>query len=58
MNRKFRSCFITGVTGSAGSYLVEYIIKKDKKTTPKDLILDLKLSICFVDIVSEAKIQN
>jgi len=31
MNRKFRSCFITGVTGSAGSYLAEYIIKKDKK---------------------------
>ena len=31
MNRKFKSCLITGATGSAGSYLVEYILKKDKK---------------------------
>ncbi len=31
MNRKFKSCLITGATGSAGSYLAEYILKKDKK---------------------------
>ena len=31
MNRKFKSCLITGIAGSAGSYLAEYILKKDKK---------------------------
>ena len=33
-------------------------IKKDKKTTPKDLKLDFKLRISLVDMVNEAKIQN
>ena len=33
-------------------------IKKDKKTTPKDLKLDFKFRICLVDIIKEAKIQN
>ena len=32
MIRKFKRCLITGVTGSGGSYLAEYIIKKSKKT--------------------------
>ena len=31
MNRKFKKCLITGITGSGGSYLAEYILKKDKK---------------------------
>ena len=31
MNRKFKKCFITGITGSGGSYLCETILKKDKK---------------------------
>jgi len=30
MNRNFRRCLITGVTGSGGSYLAEHILKKDK----------------------------
>ena len=30
-NRKFKRCFITGITGSAGSFLAEYILKKDPK---------------------------
>ena len=30
MNRKFKKCLITGITGSGGSYLAEYIIKKNK----------------------------
>ena len=30
MNRKFKKCFITGITGSGGSYLCETILKKDK----------------------------
>ena len=31
MNRNFKKCLITGSTGSGGSYLVEHILKKDKK---------------------------
>ena len=34
------------------------IIKKDKKTIPKDLIFDLSPRICFVDMINAAKIQN
>ena len=30
MNRKFKKCLITGITGSGGSYLAEHIIKKNK----------------------------
>ena len=30
MSRKFKKCFITGITGSGGSYLCETILKKDK----------------------------
>jgi GDP-mannose 4,6-dehydratase len=31
MNRSFKNCLITGVTGSGGSYLAEHVLKKDKK---------------------------
>ena len=31
MNRKFKTCLITGITGSGGSYLTEHIIKKNIK---------------------------
>ena len=34
------------------------IIKKDKKITPKDLKLDFKFKICFVEMIKEANIQN
>jgi len=34
------------------------IIKKDKKTIPKDLMLDFRFNICFVDMIKEANIQN
>ena len=30
MNRKFKKCLITGITGSGGSYLAEHILKKEK----------------------------
>jgi GDP-4-dehydro-6-deoxy-D-mannose reductase len=30
MNRNFRRCLITGITGSGGSYLAEHILKKNK----------------------------
>ena len=29
INRNFKRCFISGITGSAGSYLAEYILKKN-----------------------------
>jgi len=29
MNRNFKKCLITGITGSGGSYLAEYILKRD-----------------------------
>ena len=34
------------------------IIKKDNKTIPKDLKLDFKFNICFVEIIRPANIQN
>ena len=34
------------------------IIKKDKKTIPKDLKFDLRFNTCFVEIIKAAKIQN
>ena len=34
------------------------IVKKDKNTIPKDLKFDLRFSICLVDIIKAAKIQN
>lgn len=30
MNRSFKKCFITGLTGSGGSYLADYILSKNK----------------------------
>ena len=31
INRKFKKCFITGITGSAGSFLADYILDQDNK---------------------------
>ena len=31
INRKFKKCLITGITGSGGSYLTEHILSKDNK---------------------------
>ena len=31
MSRKFKRCLITGITGSGGSYLAEFILKVEKK---------------------------
>ena len=31
MNRNFKNCLITGITGSGGSYLAEHILSKNKK---------------------------
>ena len=32
MNRIFKRCLITGIAGSGGSYLAEYILKKSPST--------------------------
>ena len=32
MNRTFKRCLITGIGGSGGSYLAEYIIKNSPST--------------------------
>ena len=32
MNRDFKKCLITGVAGSGGSYLAEYILRKSPST--------------------------
>ena len=34
------------------------IIKKAKKTIPKDLILDFRFKTCFVETINPANIQN
>ena len=34
------------------------IIKKDKNTIPKALMLDFKPNTCFEEIINPAKIQN
>ena len=34
------------------------IIKKDKKTIPKDLKFDFRNKTCLVEIIKEANIQN
>ena len=34
------------------------IIKKDKKTIPKDLKFDFKLKTCLVEMIKPANIQN
>ena len=31
MSRSFKKCLITGIAGSGGSYLAEYILKNQKK---------------------------
>ena len=32
MSRQFKKCLITGITGTGGSYLAEYISKLEKNT--------------------------
>ena len=34
------------------------IIRNDKRIIPKDLKLDLRFKICFVEIIKPANIQN
>tara|TARA_Y100001954_G_C15239061_1_gene327187 strand:- start:78 stop:242 length:165 start_codon:yes stop_codon:yes gene_type:complete len=52
------------LTGSISILLItneidrKAIIKKDKKTIPKDLKLDFKFKTCLVEIIKAANIQN
>ena len=50
INRKFKKCLITGITGSGGSYLAEHILLKDKNNwkgmeTIRQLYFDRKMNI-------------
>ena len=36
MVRKFKKCFITGITGAGGSYLAEHILKKEHYVLMKE----------------------
>ena len=65
--RKSKTIFPIQLTALIGRALIllitkdidkKAIIKKDKKTIPKDLKLDFKLRICFVEIINPANIQN
>jgi GDPmannose 4,6-dehydratase/GDP-4-dehydro-6-deoxy-D-mannose reductase len=64
MNRKFKRCLITGITGSGGSYLAEHIISKNLKTKVygfyrssgyKDMLkkkYDTKINLFKVDLTN------
>ena len=39
--KNFKKCLLTGSTGSGASFLIEYILKKDKRIKYLDFI-DLK----------------
>ena len=46
INRKFKKCLITGITGSGGSYLAEYILLKDKNIKIFGITGHLVIKIC------------
>ena len=63
-SRTLFSLYLTALIGRVFILLItkdidkKAIIKKDKKTIPKDLKLDFKFRICFVEIIKPAKIQS
>ena len=46
MNRNFKRCLITGITGSGGSYLAEHILKKDKNIKIFELYTKHQVHFC------------
>ena len=50
INRKFKKCLITGITGSGGSYLAEHILAKDNKD------IFFRTSIARIKIVSSQEV--
>lgn len=68
-DRKFKKCFITGITGSGGSYLAEHIYKKDKqiklygsfRSTGYKKILDSKIkniNLFKLDLKNYQNVKN
>jgi GDP-mannose 4,6-dehydratase len=70
MNRNFKKCLITGITGSGGSYLAEHILKKTKNIKIfglyrsngyKDLLkknTNKKISFFKVDLKNFSKLKK
>ena len=67
INRKFKKCLITGITGSGGSYLAEHILLKDKKIKifgiyrsfgNKNLLKNRRIKLFKGDLCDFNKIQK
>ena len=67
INRKFKKCLITGITGSGGSYLAEHILSKDNKIKifgiyrslgKKNLLKDRRIKLFKGDLCDFNKTQK
>ena len=67
INRKFKKCLITGITGSGGSYLAEYILLKDKNIKifgiyrslgNKNLLKNKRIELIKSDLCNFSKTQK
>ena len=67
INRKFKKCLITGITGSGGSYLAEHILSKDNKIKifgiyrslgKKNLLKDRRIKLFKGDLCNFKKTQK
>ena len=67
INRKFKKCLITGITGSGGSYLAEHILQRDKKIKIfgiyrskgyKSILRDKRIKLYRCDLSNLKKTQS
>ena len=67
INRKFKKCLITGITGSGGSYLAEHILSKDNKIKifgiyrslgKKNLLKNKRIKLFKADLCNFNKTQK
>ena len=67
INRKFKKCLITGITGSGGSYLAEHIISKSEKikvfgiyrsTGNKNLLHNKRITLFKADLCNFNQTQK
>jgi len=67
INRKFKKCLITGITGSGGSYLAEHILLKDNRikifgiyrsTGNKNLLKNKRIKLFKCDLCNFNKTQK
>ena len=67
INRRFKKCLITGITGSGGSYLAEHILSKDNKIKifgiyrslgKKNLLKDRRIKLFKGDLCNFNKTQK